>query len=50
MNFEFDTPYGNNESVGNYCINGAKSTMRNMEKVLLLIHGNGGSIIDGKSD
>jgi hypothetical protein len=24
--------------------------MRNMEKVLLLIHGNGGSIIDGKSD
>tara|TARA_R110002110_G_scaffold7536_8_gene38494 strand:- start:69844 stop:70641 length:798 start_codon:yes stop_codon:yes gene_type:complete len=47
MNFKFDTPYGNNESVGKYiAINGAKIYYEEYGKgePLLLIHGNGGSI------
>ncbi|PTM03126.1 MAG: alpha/beta hydrolase [Bacteroidetes bacterium] len=47
MNFEFDTPYGNNETVGKYAeINGAKIYYEEYGKgePLLLIHGNGGDI------
>lgn len=47
MNFEFDTPYGNNESVGKYVeINGAKIYYEEYGEgePLLLIHGNGGDI------
>ena len=47
MNFNFDTPYGNNESVGKYVeINGAKIYYEEYGKgePLLLIHGNGGDI------
>lgn len=47
MNFKFDTPYGNNESVGKYiAINGAKIYYEEYGKgePLLLIHGNSGSI------
>ena len=47
MKFEFDTPYGNNESVGKYvAINGAKIYYEEYGKgePLLLIHGNGGDI------
>lgn len=49
MNFKFDTPYGNNESVGKSVdINGAKIYFEEYGKgePLLLIHGNGGSILD----
>ena len=49
MNFKFDIAYGNNESVGKYVeINGAKIYYEEYGKgePLLLIHGNGGSIID----
>ncbi len=49
MNFKFDTPYGNNKSVGKYVeINGAKIYYEEYGKgkPLLLIHGNGGSIKD----
>ncbi len=49
MNFEFETPYGNNESVGKYAeINGAKIYYEEYGEgePLLLIHGNGGSIKD----
>lgn len=49
MNFKFDIAYGNNESVGKYVeINGAKIYYEEYGKgeSLLLIHGNGGSIID----
>jgi len=48
MNFKFDTDYGNNESVGKYAeINGAKIYYEEYGKgePLLLVHGNGGSII-----
>lgn len=47
MNFEFDTPYGNNEVVGKYVkINGAKIYYEEYGKgePLLLIHGNGSNI------
>ena len=47
MNFKFDTPYGNNESVGKYVeINGAKIYYEEYGngEPLLLIHGNGGDI------
>ena len=47
MNFEFETPYGNNESVGKYAeINGAKIYYEEYGagEPLLLIHGNGGDI------
>ena len=47
MNFEFDTPYGNNESVGKYAeVNGAKIYYEEYGEgePLLLIHGNGGDI------
>jgi pimeloyl-ACP methyl ester carboxylesterase len=47
MNFEFDTPYGNNESVGKYAeINGAKIYYEEYGEgePLLLIHGNSGDI------
>jgi len=47
MNFDFDTPYGNNDAVGKYVeINGAKIYYEEYGKgePLLLIHGNGGSI------
>lgn len=49
MNFEFDTPYGNNDSVGKYVeINGAKIYYEEYGEgePLLLIHGNGGSVKD----
>jgi len=49
MNFKFDTPYGNNESVGKSVeINGAKIYFEEYGKgePLLLIHGNSGSIKD----
>lgn len=48
MNFKFDTDYGNNEKVGKYAnINGAKIYYEEYGKgePLMLIHGNGGSII-----
>lgn len=48
MNFKFDTPYGNNESVGKYVeMNGAKIYYEEYGKgePLLLIHGNGSSIV-----
>jgi len=48
MNFTFDTDYGNNDKVGKYAeINGAKIYYEEYGKgePLLLIHGNGGSII-----
>jgi len=47
MNFKFETPYGNNKTVGKYvAINGAKIYYEEYGKgePLLLIHGNGGSI------
>jgi pimeloyl-ACP methyl ester carboxylesterase len=47
MNNEFDTPYGENETVGNYItIDGAKIYYEEYGKgaPLLLIHGNNGSI------
>lgn len=47
MNFEFDTPYGNNESVGKYAeINGTKIYYEEYGEgePLLLIHGNSGNI------
>ncbi len=47
MNFEFDTPYGNNESIGKYVeINNAKIYYEEYGKgePLLLIHGNGSNI------
>lgn len=47
MNFDFTTPYGNNEAVGKYVeINGAKLYYEEYGKgePLLLIHGNGSSI------
>jgi pimeloyl-ACP methyl ester carboxylesterase len=49
MNFKFDTPYGNNESIGKSVeINGAKIYFEEYGKgePLLLIHGNSGSIKD----
>lgn len=49
MNFEFDSPYGNNESVGKYIeINGARIYFEEYGRgePLLLIHGNSGSIKD----
>ncbi len=49
MNFNFDTPYGNNEAVGKYLeINGAKIYYEEygQGEPLLLIHGNRGSIRD----
>ena len=48
LNFDFDTPYGNNKTVGKYVeINGAKIYFEEYGEgePLLLIHGNGGSII-----
>jgi pimeloyl-ACP methyl ester carboxylesterase len=48
MNFKFDTPYGDNQAVGKYVeINGAKIYYEEYGKgePLLLIHGNGGSIV-----
>jgi pimeloyl-ACP methyl ester carboxylesterase len=48
MNFKFDTPYGDNQDVGKYVeINGAKIYYEEYGKgePLLLIHGNGGSIV-----
>ncbi len=48
MNFKFDTPYGNNQAVGKYVeINGAKIYYEEYGngEPLLLIHGNGGSIL-----
>lgn len=47
MNFNFDTPYGKNTTVGKFAeINGAKIYYEEYGKgePLLLIHGNGGSI------
>jgi len=47
LNFDFDTPYGNNKSVGKYAeINGARLYYEEYGEgdPLLLIHGNGGSI------
>lgn len=47
MNFQFDTPYGDNQAVGKYVeINGAKIYYEEYGKgePLLLIHGNGSSI------
>lgn len=47
MNFEFETPYGTNESVGKYAeINGAKIYYEEYGEgePLLLIHGNSGDI------
>lgn len=47
MNFTFDTPYGNNESVGNYVeLNGAQIYYEEYGEgePLLLIHGNSGNI------
>lgn len=47
MNFKFETPYGDNKTVGKYAeINGAKIYYEEYGKgePLLLIHGNGGSI------
>lgn len=47
MNFKFEIPYGNNETVGKYVeINGAKIYYEEYGKgePLLLIHGNGGNI------
>lgn len=49
MHFDFETPYGNNEAVGQFvAINGAKIYYEEYGKgePLLLIHGNGGSIHD----
>lgn len=48
MNYKFDTPYGNNKAVGQYVeLNGAKIYFEEYGKgePLLLIHGNGGSIL-----
>lgn len=48
LNFDFDTPYGNNQAVGKYVeINGARIYFEEYGEgePLLLIHGNGGSII-----
>jgi hypothetical protein len=47
MNFKFETPYGNNETVGKQVeINGSKIYYEEYGngEPLLLIHGNGGSI------
>lgn len=47
MNFEFDTPYGNNDTLGQYAeINGTKIyyEVYGEGEVLLLIHGNGSNI------
>ncbi|HBK71410.1 MAG TPA: hypothetical protein DDZ39_07130 [Flavobacteriaceae bacterium] len=47
MNFTFDTPYGDNKTVGKYVeINGTKIYYEEYGKgePLLLIHGNGGDI------
>lgn len=47
MNFDFDTPYGNNESVGKYAdINGIKMYYEEygQGELMFLIHGNGGDI------
>jgi pimeloyl-ACP methyl ester carboxylesterase len=47
MNFDFDTPYGDNESIGKYAeINGAKIYYEEYGEgePLLLIHGNSGNI------
>jgi pimeloyl-ACP methyl ester carboxylesterase len=48
MNFEFDTPYGNNDIVGKYVnINGAKIYFEEYGdgEALFLIHGNGANIL-----
>lgn len=48
MNFKFDTPYGDHQAVGKHIeINGAKIYYEEYGKgePLLLIHGNGGSIV-----
>ncbi|ARV05824.1 hypothetical protein BTO04_03525 [Polaribacter sp. SA4-10] len=47
MNFKFDTPYGDNQSVGNYVeLNGTETYYEEYVKgePLLLIHGQYGSI------
>jgi pimeloyl-ACP methyl ester carboxylesterase len=49
MNFDFNTPYGSNKTIGKYIkINGTKIYFEEYGKgePLLLIHGNGGSIKD----